>query len=198
MAGDLLPQVRVQHGEVELLLAEQGKLVAVLEFEEIRQAARAQALGAGSMQQHPVAAGEPRRVVAEHGAGQDIPSRAVGTGTVQVGHIRQDAGRGAGEQPGQGRDGLRRLVRGGAAEAPVIDHERCGQAQQRLDRQERDLPATWDQTAAQQHPELLPRLADRQLQVIREVGHAARLLPACPLRRAHTAPACRAMRRGRG
>ncbi len=79
MAGDLLPQVRVQHGEVELLLAEQGKLVAVLEFEEIRQAARAQALGAGSMQQHPVAAGEPRRVVAEHGAGQDIPSRAVGT-----------------------------------------------------------------------------------------------------------------------
>ena len=53
MARDLLPQARVQHGEVELILAEQGKLAAVLEFEEIRQATGGQALGAGGMQQHP-------------------------------------------------------------------------------------------------------------------------------------------------
>jgi len=154
---------------------------------------RADALGAGGMQ-HPVDAAEARRVVAEQGAGQDVPSRAVRAGTVQVGHFRQHAGRRPGEQPGQGRDGLRRLVRGGAAEAPVIDRERGGQAQRRLGQQERDLPAALDRAPGQERPELPARLASRQLQVIREVSHAARLLPAGPPEEAHPHAAPQAAR----
>src|ERR1700730_7137348 len=132
----------------------------MLEFEEVRQAAWAYALGAGSIQQHPVGAGEVCGVAAEHGAGQDVPPRPVGTGTVQGCPPREDAAGRPGEQPGQRRAGLRSLVRGGAAEAPVIDKKRCGETEQSLDRQERDLPAARDWTAREERPELLSRLAD--------------------------------------
>jgi hypothetical protein len=46
---------------------------------------------------------------------------------------------------------------------PVIDHERRGQAQQRLDRQKCHLPATRHGAAGQQCPELLLGVADRQI-----------------------------------
>jgi hypothetical protein len=60
----------------------------------------------------------------EHGAGQDVASSAVGAGAVQVG---QHSGGRPGEQLGQGQDRLWRQVRGGAAEAAVIDQEGRGQ-----------------------------------------------------------------------
>ena len=60
----------------------------------------------------------------------------------------------------------------------MVNHERGGQAEQRFDRQERDLPARRDRTARQQRPDLLARLAVRQLQITGEVSHPVRLLPA--------------------
>ena len=68
-------------------------------------------------------------------------------------------------------------MRGRAAEAAMIDQEGSGQAQERFYRQERDLPAAVNGTARPERPELLARLADRHVQVISEVSHAARLLP---------------------
>lgn len=68
-------------------------------------------------------------------------------------------------------------MRGGTAEPAVPDHERGRQVQQRLGRHERDLPAGRHRAAAQQHRELLPRLARRQLQVVREIGHAREATP---------------------
>jgi len=69
------------------------------------------------------------------------------------------------------------LVRGGAAEPPVIYQKRGGETEQCLDWQERDLPTACDGTAAQNRTELLLRLADGQLKVICQFGHASRLLP---------------------
>jgi hypothetical protein len=60
----------------------------------------------------------------------------------------------------------------------VVNHERRGQAEQRLGRQERDLPARRDRAARQQRPDLLPPLTVRQLQITGEVSHGVRLLPA--------------------
>ena len=74
-------------------------------------------------------------------------------------------------------DRLGRLMRGAAAEMPVVHQERRGQAQQRLHRKERDLPALLHRTTLQQHPELSLRIARRQIQVILEGGHAPRVLP---------------------
>jgi hypothetical protein len=71
-------------------------------------------------------------------------------------------------------------MRGAPTEVPVIDQERRGQAQQRLGRQERHLPAAAGRPAQGQRPELLPRLADRQVQVISQVSHVRRLQPARP------------------
>jgi hypothetical protein len=68
-------------------------------------------------------------------------------------------------------------MRGTAAEMPVVHQERRSQAQQRLYRKERDLPPLLHRTALQQHPELNLRLARCQIQVIREGGHALRVLP---------------------
>ena len=70
---DLLPQRCLEHGDSEFFLAEQGQLAAVLKFEEVRQPARPDALSAGCLQRQAVDAGEPRRVVSEHCAGQDVP-----------------------------------------------------------------------------------------------------------------------------
>jgi hypothetical protein len=89
---DLVAEGRFEHGDVEFLLAEQSKLAAILQVQEVRQPGLADALGPGSMQQHPVSAAKPRRVVAQHGAGQDIPLRAMRAGTIQVCHFRQHAG----------------------------------------------------------------------------------------------------------
>jgi hypothetical protein len=71
-------------------------------------------------------------------------------------------------------------MRGGPAEVTVIDQEGGGQAQQRFGRQERHLPAAVGRTARGQRPELLPCLADRQVQVISQLSHAWRLQPARP------------------
>ena len=71
-------------------------------------------------------------------------------------------------------------MRGAAAEMPVVYQERRGQAQQRLHRKERDLPALRHRTALQQHPELCLRIARRQIQVILEGGHARRVLSRRP------------------
>jgi hypothetical protein len=60
----------------------------------------------------------------------------------------------------------------------AVDQERGRKTQQRLGWQERHLPATLNGAAREKRPELLARLADRQLQVTSEVSHAARLLPA--------------------
>ena len=77
MPGDLVTQFRLQHGQVELILAKQGQVTAVLQPEEIWQAGRAYALGAGRMQQDPVDAAEARRIVAEQSASENVPSSAV-------------------------------------------------------------------------------------------------------------------------
>ena len=97
------------------------------------------------------------------------------------------SGAAAGRTTDQGRHRLRRLMRGAPTEVPVIDQERRGQAQQRLRRQERHLPAM-GRTTQGQRPELLPRLADRQVQVISQVSHVRRLQPARP----HKEPLSRA------
>jgi Bacterial regulatory proteins, gntR family len=75
------------------------------------------------MHQDPVDVAESRRIVAEHGACQDIPSRTVGPGSVQVGHFRQHAGRRPGEQPRQRGHRLGCLVRGRATEVTMIYQE---------------------------------------------------------------------------
>jgi len=107
----------------------------------------------------------------------------MGAGAVQVGHFRQDAGGRPGKQPGQGRHRLERPVCGTATIVPVVNQERGGQAQQRLDRQERHLPAARDRAPCQQRPELLTCLADRQVEVVSQVSHGARLsLPRQPRR----------------
>jgi hypothetical protein len=67
-------------------------------------------------------------------------------------------------------------VGGGAAEVPVVDLERSGQAEQRLDRQEYDLPPRRNRASMYQFPELLPRLVSRQVQVVGKISHMARLL----------------------
>src|SRR5260221_12013761 len=93
---------------------------------------------------------------------------------IKVGHLGQDTRRRAREQRGQRRNWLRRWVRGGASELPVIAKERRGEAQQRLHGQEISLASAGYGPPAQQLPELLPRLADRQIHVTPEIGHIAR------------------------
>jgi len=60
MQSGLFAQVRLQDRDVEFLLAEQDQLTAIFQFEEIRQARRADTLSARGIQQHPVDAGKPR------------------------------------------------------------------------------------------------------------------------------------------
>jgi hypothetical protein len=81
---------------------------------------------------------------------------------------------GPGEQPSQLWDRLGRLMRGPTAEMPVVHQERRGQAQQRLHRKERNLPALTHGTF-QQHPELSLRIARRQIHVILKGGHAPKV-----------------------
>ena len=71
-------------------------------------------------------------------------------------------------------------MRSAPTELAVIDQKRRSQAQQRLGRQERHLPAAAGRTAQGQRPELVARLADRQVQVISQVSHIRRLQPARP------------------
>ncbi len=56
---------------------------------------------------------------------------------------------------------------------PVVDQERRGEAEQRLHGRERHLAFAGrrDAAAVQQGTELLAGLADRQVQVVREVRH---------------------------
>ena len=136
------------------------------------------ALGPGRGQQRAVDVGEVRGLVAEHGAGQDVVLAAVRPGAVEVGHLGQDAGGRAGEQPGQGGDRLGSQVRGRATEAAVVDLERDGQAEQGLDGEEDGLPAGGDGASEFELAELLACLADRQVQVVSKFGHMRRLLPA--------------------
>jgi hypothetical protein len=82
MPGQLVAQAGLKHGDVEFLLAEQGKLPAILKPKEVRQLGRPDSFGAGSLQQHPVHLTEARRIIAQHGAGHRVPPRAVGPGTV--------------------------------------------------------------------------------------------------------------------
>jgi hypothetical protein len=97
VAFNLVPKTRLQHRDIQLLLAEQSQLAAVLEAEEVRQTRRPDALGPRRLQQHPVDVREPGRVVAERGARRDVPLGAVGSRAVQVGHLGQHAGRRPGE-----------------------------------------------------------------------------------------------------
>jgi hypothetical protein len=50
MPGDLFPRVRLQQGNVELFLAQEGQLAAMLQSEEVRQTPGSYALGAGCVQ----------------------------------------------------------------------------------------------------------------------------------------------------
>jgi len=58
---------------------------------------QAAALAAGRMKQDPVEAAEPRRVVTQRRARQDIPPAAMGAGAVEVAHLLQHARRRPGE-----------------------------------------------------------------------------------------------------
>jgi hypothetical protein len=60
---------------------------------------------------------------------------------------------------------------------PVIHHKRSGKAEQRLDRQERHLPATLDRTPHHKCPELITGLADRKFQIVSQISHAVSVLP---------------------
>jgi len=140
--SDLVPQVSLQYGYFELILTEQGQPVSGFNAQEVRQAILADAFSTGGLQEDAVDVGEALKVFAEHGPGQYIPPGTVGARAVQVGHLGQHAGRRAREQRGQGRNGLRRAVGGGAAELPVIDEERRRQTQQRFRWQEVGLPGT--------------------------------------------------------
>ena len=175
--ADLVAQGCFEHGDVEFLLAEQRELAALLQAQKVRQPGWADAFGPGGVQQDAVDGAEPGRIFAEHGAGQDIPPAAVGTRAVQVGHFRQHAGRRPREQAGQRRHRLRRAMCGTAAEVAVIHQKRSGEAEQRLDGQERHLPATLNRPTHQQRPELITGLADRHFQVVSHVSHAVRVLP---------------------
>jgi hypothetical protein len=158
---DLVAQGRFEHGGFEFFLAKQGQLAALLQAQEVRQPGWADAFGTGGVQQDAIDGAEPGRILAEHGAGQHIPSAAMGAGAVQVGHFRQHTGRRPREQPAQRRHRLRCPLRGTATKVPVIHHEGCGEAQQCLDRQECHLPAALNRAACQERPELLAGLADR-------------------------------------
>ena len=171
----LLAQFGFQCGDVEFLLPEQGQLAAVLDAQEIWQPA-ADPLGAGGGEQQPVGAAEPGRVVAEDGPGEHVPAPAVRTGTVQVGHFRQHTGRRPGEQAGQGWHRLGCPVRGRAAEMAVVNHKEA--ARQSSVSAGKNVAARRDRAARQQRPDLLARLAIRQLQKTGEVSHDVRLLPA--------------------
>jgi hypothetical protein len=70
-------------------------------------------------------------------------------------------------------------VGGGAAKVPVVDLEGSGQAEQRLDGQECDLPSGRNRASPHEFPELQPRLTDREVQVVGTISHMARLLFAC-------------------
>ena len=63
-----------------------------------------------------------------------------------------------------------------AAEAAVVDKERCSQAQERLDRQERYLPTRRDRRPSSELAKFLPRLAGGQVQEIGKLSHVVRLL----------------------
>lgn len=65
---------------------------------------------------------------------------AVGSRTIQVGLLGQDAGGGAFKEEGELRDWGGSKVAGTAAVMVVIDDCHGGQAQQRLDRNKIDLP----------------------------------------------------------
>jgi hypothetical protein len=69
IAGQLVAQGRLQHGDVEFVLAEQGQLPAVLQAQEVRQPSRPDDFGAGGGQQHPVHLAEPGRILAQYGPG---------------------------------------------------------------------------------------------------------------------------------
>ena len=58
---------------------------------------------------------------------------------------------------------------------PVIHQERSSQAEQRLDRQECDLPTCGDWRPPSEVAELLPRLTNRQVKEIGKLGHTVRL-----------------------
>jgi len=77
-AGDLLAQFGFEGGNIKFLLAQQGKLAAGLQAEEVGEAVASDALEAGGVQQHAVDVGEACRIVAEHGAGEHVPLPAVG------------------------------------------------------------------------------------------------------------------------
>ena len=178
ITGELVAQGRFQHGDIELVLAEQGQLPSVLQSQEVRQPPRSDAFAAGGLQQHPVHPAEPGRVIAQHGPGQGIPPRAMRPGPVQVRPSWPVRWTAAGRTTGPATAPAQAPDARSAAEVPVIDQERRGQAQQRLGRQERHLPAAAGRTAPGQRPELLPCLADRQVQVISQVSHVGRLQPA--------------------
>jgi hypothetical protein len=56
-------------------LAQQGQLAAMLKSKEVGQPVRSYAFSPGGLQQHPVDAAKPRRIIAQHGTGQDVPTR---------------------------------------------------------------------------------------------------------------------------
>ncbi len=93
MPGDLVPQVRFQHRDVQLVLAEQDQPVPGLQVQEVRQAIRANALGPGRPQQHAVQVGEPLQILAENCPSQYVPSGTVRARAIQVGHLGQHARR---------------------------------------------------------------------------------------------------------
>jgi hypothetical protein len=56
LLADLVAQGRLEHRDVEFILAEQSELAAVLQAQEVGQLSRDDAFGAGGVQQHPVEA----------------------------------------------------------------------------------------------------------------------------------------------
>ena len=75
--GNLIPQGALEYRRAQFVLAEEGKLAAVLEVEEIGQAVAVDAFGASGAQQQTVDISEPGAVLPEHGPGQDVPFAAV-------------------------------------------------------------------------------------------------------------------------
>jgi hypothetical protein len=73
---NLVPQGALEYRRAQLALAEEGKLAAVLEVEEIGQAVTVDAFGAGGAQQQTVDISEPGAVLSEDGPGQDVPFAA--------------------------------------------------------------------------------------------------------------------------
>ena len=173
---DLVLEGVLQGGGSELVLAEKGELTAVLESEEVGQPVFAYAFVSGRVQQHAIDVGEMRGLISKHGTGQDVILAAVRAGAVQIGHLGEHARGRPRRIAGRGEDRFRRPVRGGTAEAPVVDQERSGQAQQRLDWQEYDLPTRRDRGPPPELAKLLPSLTSGQVQEIGELSHTARLL----------------------